>query len=122
MDDTLHCPICGKKLRTVNLPDRFLHSVNKRADYAERTCTEGMNHRGLRLFTDKSNSKVDLLILTLDPKNSKYLEIDFVNQKCRINCMKDGKPDYINVEKMITPDFPDLTKLKERVSLYVLFS
>jgi hypothetical protein len=94
MDDTLHCPICGKKMRTINTLDRLLHSVNKRADYAERTCTDGMNHRGLRIFTDKATGKVDFLVLALNPKNSKYLEVDFVNQKCRINCMKNGKPDF----------------------------
>lgn len=122
MDDTLLCPICGKKMRTINLPDRFLNAVNKRADYTERTCTEGMNHRGLRFFADKATNQVDLLTLSLNPKNTKYLEIDFVNQKCRIRCMKDGKPEYINIDKMIQPDFPELTKLKDRVLMYVLFS
>lgn len=122
MDDTQHCPICGKKMRTLHCPDRFLNACNKRADYTERTCTDGMNHRGLRLLTDKATNKVDFLTLSLDPKNTKYLEIDFVNQKCRIHCMKDGKPEYISIDKMIQPDFPELTKLKERVLLYVLFS
>jgi len=115
MDDTLHCPICGNKMRTVNIKQLYERTGN----WAERTCN-GMNHSLQVVATPKG--KVDLLKLSLNPKYSKFLEIDFVNQKCRIICMKDSKPDYIDIAKMIEPDFPDLVKLKERVLLYVTFS
>ena len=121
MDDTLACPICGNKLRNIKLSNKFLHPVGKTANYIERTCSEGMNH-SLQLFTDENNNQVDFLKLSLNPKYSRYIEIDFINQKCRINCLKEGKPDYIDIPKMIYPDFPLLTKLKERVSLYIIFS
>jgi hypothetical protein len=120
MDDTLACPICGDKFRNLNLPNKFLHDINKTADYVERTCT-GMNHC-LQLFSDIATKQVDFLKLSLNAKYSRYLDIDFLNQKCRISCLKDSKPEYIEIPKMIVPDFPHLTKLKERVSMYVVFS
>lgn len=95
--------------------------MSKTADYVERTCSSGMNHV-IQLFADSNTKKVDFIKLSLNPKYSRYLEIDFLNQKCRINCMKDGKAEYIEVPKMIIPDFPNLVRLKERVSLYVVFS
>lgn len=120
MDDTLACPICGNKFRNINCENKLLHDIGKTANYVERTCTE-MNHC-LQLFTDKETKQVDLLKLSLNPKYSRYLEIDFLNQKCRINCLKDNKSEYIDIPKMIQPDFPHLTKLKERVSMYIVFS
>ena len=78
-----------------------------------------MNHL-IRLHT--SNNKVEHLSLSLDPKYSKYIEINFLKQICFIHCMKDGQPHTISIPKIIEPDFPHLTKLKERVSLYVVFS
>jgi hypothetical protein len=121
MDDVLCCPICGNKLRSYNLLNHLLDQVGKTANYAQRICNKGHNH-SLMMFVDKDTKKVDLIKISLNPSYSRYLEIDFVNQKCRIACLKDGKPDYIIIEKMIDPDFPDLVKLKERVGLYILFS
>lgn len=121
MDDIQSCPICNNKLRTIKTPNKFLYWIEKTANYTERLCNKGMNH-SLQIFTDEATGKVDLLILSLNPKYSRYLEIDFYNQKCRINCMKEGKSEYIDITKMVEPDFPDLVKLKERVSLYVTFS
>src|SRR5271165_4946622 len=100
MDDVLCCPICGNKLKTSRLPNKLLHHVSKTANYSERVCTKGHNHT-LMLYADDATKKVDLLKLSLNPSYSRFLEIDFLNQKCRISCLKDGKPDYIEIEKMI---------------------
>jgi hypothetical protein len=121
MDDILCCPICGNKLKTAHLTKKLLHPVGKTANYAQRTCSEGYNHV-IRFFTDKKTKQVDFLSISLNPKYSRYLDIDYVNQKCRITCAKDGEYEYIEIPKMIFPDFPDLVQLNERVSLYVLFS
>lgn len=121
MDDTLACPICANKLRNIKLPNKFLHSTNKTANYIARTCFNGMNH-SLTFYVDEDAEQVDFLKLSLNPKYSRFIEIDFVNQKCRINCLKDSKPQYIEIDKMLQPDFPLLTKLKEKVSLYITFS
>lgn len=121
MDDVLSCPICKNKLRNVKLTAKHLHGVGKTANYIERTCAQGMNH-SVQFFADETTKQIDLIKISLSPKYSKYLEIDYVNQKCRIHCMKDGKAKYIDIEKMIEPDFPDLIKLKEKISLYITFS
>lgn len=120
MDDTLTCPICENRLRTVSINNKFLHPINKTATYAERTCN-GLNHV-LQFFADEATHKIDFIKISLNPKYTKYLEIDFINTKCRISCMKKGKAEYIEIPKMIEPDFPHLVKLKERVALYVVFS
>jgi hypothetical protein len=121
MDDTLTCPICQNKLRNIKTY-RLLHYIGKSSWYIERTCSKGPNHRGMQFFTDEETGKVDLLKLPLNAQYSQYLEIDFYNQNCRISSTKDGRTEYLVLDKMITPDFPALDKLKERVSLYVLFS
>ncbi len=121
MDDVLHCPICGNKLRTSHHTNKILYPINRTGDYAERICSEGHNHI-IAVWTNKTTKKVDLLKLSLNSKYSRFLEIDYVNQKCRITCAKDGEYEYIDIPKMIEPDFPDLVRLKEKVSLYIVFS
>lgn len=119
MDDILTCPICGNKMRTNHLKNKLLHPVQKTANYAERCCT---NQHVVMFWVDKATKKVDLIKISLSPKYSRFIEIDYVNQKCRITCAKDGEEEHIEIPKMIEPDFPDLVALKERVNLYVVFS
>jgi len=121
MDDVLNCPICGNKLRTSHHKNKHIYFIDQTGDYAERICSNGHNHI-VDMWINKATKKVDFLRLSLNPKYSRFLEIDYVNQKCRINLLNDGEYEYINIPKMIEPDFPDLEKLKERVSLYVVFS
>lgn len=121
MDDTISCPICNNRMRAVRLSNKYLHTIDKTASYMERTCSNGMNHT-LQIFVDEGTRKVDLLRLSLNHKYSRYLEIDYIHQKCRISCFKDSKAEYIEIDKMIDPDFPNLIKLKEKISLYVVFS
>ena len=122
MDDALHCPICQRKLRTRNLDNKLLLPVGKTANYVERVCSKGYNHC-LVIWTDKANNQVDLLKVSItSTKYIRLVELDYINQKSRIACPRDGKYEYINIPKLMEADFPDLVKLKERVSLYVLFS
>jgi len=121
MDDALCCPICNNKLRTSHLTSKLLHPIGKTADYAERVCSQGYNHI-VTIWTDKATKQVDLIKISLNPRYSRFLEIDYVNQRCRITCAKEGEYNYIEIPKMLIPDFPDLVKLKEIVSLYILFS
>lgn len=124
MDDTKKCPVCGLKLRTINLKNKFLHGVGKQSDYIERCCTKGINHT-VQFFSDKKTGKIDFMKLSLSNNYSKFLEIDFINRKCRISCYKSGQPgktEYIDINKMIFPDFPNLTDLKLKVNMYITFS
>lgn len=107
-------------MRTVKVEDMYLPSVRKIATYFERICS-GPNH-SVQFFTDESTKSVDMLKFSLDPKYKRYLEIDYINKKCRIYCMKNGEAEYILIPKMVDPDFPNLEKLKERIAMYVTFS
>jgi hypothetical protein len=121
MDDMTLCPICGNKLRNLNLKNKYFHSTGKTADLIERTCSKGKNH-SLQFFTDLSTNKIDYIKFSLDPKYSKYIEINFINNECIIMFMKNGTANNIVVPKIIEPDFPDLFKLKQQVNLYAVFS
>ena len=120
MDDVLDCPICKNKLRNINLPAKHLHGVGKTSDYIERTCTQGRNH-SIQFFADTTTDKIDLLKISLNPKYSRYIEIDFINERCKISCMKSGRAECIEIYKILYPDFPDLVSLKEKVALFIVF-
>lgn len=134
MDDIIFCPICDNKFTSrstyittldpealpIKKTKRYCSRAHKPSNYTERVCTN-MNH-SILIMANKTTNKIDFIKMSLNPKYSKYIEIDFYHQKCRISCLKDGKPEYIEVPKMITPDFPDLIKLREKVLLYVTFS
>lgn len=117
MDDTLICPICQKKLSNYAVSSR--QDLDKTSTYTERKCA-GMNHI-IVLLSNKKTNKIDYIKMSLNPNYSKFIEIDFFNKKSRISCFRDGKPEHIEISKMLEPDFPQLTKLKEKVNLFVLF-
>ena len=117
MDNTNLCPICEKKLSsTASSKD----NLDKTASYLERKCAN-MNH-SIVLWVNSITNKIDFIKMSLNPKYSTFIEIDFYNDKCRINCLKNGNPEYINIPKMIYPDFPELVKLKDKVKLFITFS
>lgn len=121
MQDVQLCPICSTKLQTVSKKKRKLHWVNKTSIYTEKKCVKCHNH-SLQFFVDRLSGKIDLLKFSIEANYSKFIEIDFINQKCRINCLKAGQSNYIDIPIIIEPDFPALEKLKQKVSLYVTFS
>lgn len=120
MDDVLICPICDNKMRTYHLKNKQLHSVKKTANYAERLCN-GHNHI-VQFWADKATKKVDLIKISLKPNYSRFVEIDFVNKKCRIACATEGEYEYIEIPRVLVPDFPHLTELKKIINLFVVFS
>lgn len=121
MDDTPLCPICGRKMRTLHLKNRKLYEIDKTANYTERVCSKGMNHT-LQTFSDPQSHQVDLLTLSLNPVYSIFLQVDFFNKKCLLSCTKNNETKTINIDKLLELDFPDLVKLKERISMYITFS
>jgi hypothetical protein len=121
MEDTLCCPICNKKLRNIRLVDHHMPTLGKTSNFVQRTCMLGQNH-GLHFFVDEVTGKVDLLKVSLTHQYNRFVEINYILNKIRISCLKDGQPNYIEIAKILEPDFPDLTKLKERVGIYLVFS
>jgi hypothetical protein len=121
MQEIFSCPICNVKLQGVSKKKRKLHWVNKTSTYFEKKCVKNHNH-SFQCFTDKITGKVDLMKFSLEPDYSKFIEIDYFNQRCRINCLKAGQSYYIDIPGIIEPDFPNLEKLKQKVSLYVILS
>lgn len=120
MIDTLNCPICNNRLKNKKFNEHYLHIANNVSNYIERTCKSGMNH-SLQFFTEESTKKVHLLKVSLSPNYSRFIEIDYLNSKCRISCLKMGQPEYIELKKIIAPDFPNLSILKEKVETLVTF-
>lgn len=119
MQDTKKCLVCGNRLSTIRMKNKHLHWVGKTANYAERVCSKGVNHF-LQLFVDESTKTVDMLTVSI--QYSRHFRIDFINGKCRVVCLKENQPEYIEIPKMIEPDFPDLVRVKEKVAMYVVFS
>lgn len=121
MDDCLACPICANKLKNIKFCNKFFSPPLSNSNYIIRTCHAGMNH-SLQFYFNDDSKLIDFLKISLSPNYSKYIEIDFLNKKSRINCYKNGKHEYISIPKMIKPDFPALTKLKEKVAMLITFS
>lgn len=121
MEDTLLCPICGSKLRNNHLHNQFMPILGKTATFVERSCSLQHNH-SIRFLVDAATGKIDFLRLPLNPQCSRFIEINYHLNKSRISCWKDNKPDYLEIDKTLEPDFPDLTKLRDKVETYVLFS
>jgi hypothetical protein len=121
MEDTLTCPICGNKLRNNRLVNEFIHLLDKTSTFVERSCTAQFGH-SLQFFTDTITGKVDLLKLSLTPQYSRFIEINYISGKSRISCLKNSKADYIEIERILEPDYPYLLALKEKVGLFVILS
>ena len=119
MQATWQCPICGDKLRGLKQYNKYSNYTKRVANYSERTCT-GLNHC-LQILVDTDTKQVDFLKISLNPNYSRYIYIDYYNQKCKIIYYKDGKEEYIEVPRMIEPDFPDLLNLKEKTQTLSLF-
>lgn len=121
MQGTWNCPICGDLMRGIRQTNRLVYSINKLSTYSERTCN-GINHC-LQILVDEKTKEVDLIKISLNANYDRFIYLDMLNQKCKISCFKNNKEvSFIDVPKMIQPDFPLLTELKDRVSMYLIFS
>lgn len=94
--------------------------VNKQANFIERICNQGRNH-SLMLLADEDTNKVELLKVSLNAQYSRFLEINYALNTSRISCLKENKPEYISIDKILEVDFPELTKLKSKIGLYITF-
>ena len=116
MKDTTYCPICENKMSSYK---RMLKCGDKISNYIIRTCT-GLNHC-INFYTDLATNKVDILKLSIAPDYTKYIIIDFYNNNSRILLFKNNIQKSFDVPQILTPDFPNLLSLKNKVNLYTLF-
>lgn len=119
MQDTLYCPICGDKMRSKK-EQAYVLLLNKDSNFIERTCT-GLNHC-IQLVTDLKSKEIDFMKISLNRDFSRFVLIDYVNNRSDVICLKKNKKQSFEVPKVVTPDFPDLKELKRLIELYVTFS
>ena len=119
MDDFKVCPICNNKLRTINNIFVSFDKINRLT--SERNCTKGMNH-SLQIHSDIETNKVLKIKVSLAANYSKFIEINYVLNNSTILCMKDGKINPINIDKVLEIDFQDLDKLRKKVDMLIAFS
>lgn len=121
MEDTLLCPICQNKMRSINLHNRHIHPLKKISDYIERSCVADVTHT-IQFFTDTNIDKIDYLRISIDPFSAIHLENNYIDNKSLIFCFKNNVAQVIEVPKVIDLDFPNLQKTKEKIYLYITFS
>ena len=122
MEDTLHCPICGNKLRTKYLSNKLLPSTDKKAKYIERSCTRGYNH-SILFWVDDTTEQIDLIKLFFGTGIT--LTLNYIAQNTELLSIIKNNPykiDRMKFAKIIEPDFPDLNDLKNNLMMYILFS
>jgi len=112
--------MCGNKLTNLRLNDRYLAMLDKKSNYIDRNCSSGISH-SFNHIVDEMTGKVDWIKLSYEP-GKRWIEINYVTHKSRIVCLKDGVPEYIDIDKRLEPDFPALTRLREKISIFVLIS
>ena len=124
MDDCLFCPICSSRLKSYGPFTRYVYLIKKMADYIDRGCISAEDHY-IHLLIDSATHKIDIMKISINKSDThnKFIEIDYVNNKSRIIILEPhGPPQYIDLPKMISPDFPILEELKRKVNILIAFS
>lgn len=118
MDDTKICSVCGHKLRIFQKGN--LKASSGKA-YTEKLCINS-NHV-FQFFIDKDSKNIDILKISLGPNFSKIIEFNFVDKTTNITIMNTSKVNFsVLIPKLLELDFPDLESLKEKISLYMMYS
>lgn len=120
MQDTLYCPICNSKFKNKKIIDEYLYSIDTKGNFIQRVCSSGLNHSILLI----SNLKKEVVFIktSLSSNYSKFIEINFINNRSVISCTKNGNRQLIHINKSINPDFPNLSLLISKVNNYINFS
>jgi len=104
----INCLVCNENYKNIKLNNK---------EY-ERTCT-GANH-SLQLKTN--GNKVTFLKTSLDKNYSKFLIVDFIKNSSEIWLFKDAKKQHvIQLPNIPQLDFPNLTYLKDKISVYMSY-
>lgn len=115
MKDTRYCPICKVKMSSRKI-NWIINGVHQ-GPTISRTCT-GFNHF-LTIYTQ--GNQVALLKVSLNPQYTRQVEIDYRSQTSKIIYDWNTIYVFIPIPKLLVPDFPNLTELKEKVDILLAF-
>ena len=105
MENVENCPICQEKLKE----SQFFNFI-------EKSCYNGYGH-WLTLLIDSNSLKVINARFCLDVNGSKIISISFKDKKTTIQFLQNSvKYNYIELDYSLEPDFPELTKLKNKIN------
>jgi hypothetical protein len=119
MDDAHNCPICNSVLKITNKKDIFLSEIKTWGNFAIKICP-GANHF-LKIISNDQKEMV-WLMCSLNKEYTKFIIINYYQQRCLIICSKNNIRQSIAIDKLLMPDFPHLHLLKKKVDMYVALS
>lgn len=118
MDDIYNCPICNSNLIITNKKNVFLSEIEAWGDFKIKICP-GANHF-LKIISN--NKEMLWLMCSLNQQYTKFIAINYHQQRCLIICSKNNIKQSIFINKLLTTDFPHLHHLKKKVDMYVALS
>lgn len=100
------CPICANKLKSTKHPEEFF----------KRVCNNSPAHFLSLITKDK---KIHDLYLVLDDYSS--IEISFPKKQTIYYYNPSNSNQFLTIPKILIPDFPSLSKLKQKLSTLRVF-
>lgn len=119
MQDMHHCPICNSKLFSSLYKNHCINFINNTADYTERKC---VNVPGHSFVVYATNNNIHLMKFSLAENFSNFIYLDYLNNRSMLAYFRNGnKEQSVEVDYILEPDFPSLTKLRHTISKYSSF-
>lgn len=115
MKDTLYCPIC--KVRMTSRKINWIINGVHQGPTTSRLCP-GFGHF-VTMYIQKK--QVVLLKVSLNSQYTRQIEIDYRFQTSKIIYDYNTISVFIHIPKLLVPDFPNLTELKEKVDILLAF-
>lgn len=100
------CPICANKLKSAQNPDEFV----------QLTCRDAPAHYISFITKEK---KILNIYLVLDDYSA--IEIRFPFKQTIYYYNPSNSNQFLTIPKLLTPDFPSLVKLKQKLSTLRVF-
>jgi hypothetical protein len=114
-----NCPICNDKFNFL-YNGEYSPFSNKKCNFVVRYCG-GINHI-IQIYSNEDSCEIENMLISLEDDYSCFIDINFVNNCSKISYInsKEKESNKIFVPKLLTPDFPDLEKLREKVKKYII--
>lgn len=120
MNDSVFCPFCGDKFKNSYTNNNLPKAIQGNTTYIERVCAS-INHVVI-FYTEKNTLQVDYIIFSIYPNYSVYIEVNFLHKATDIFIYNREFKKEITLPKILEPDFPQLTKIKDIINMYLTFS